>query len=100
MFASICTESHQHCVRQLIQWLLMKLLNGDEKALQIITSTLESTLSTKVSAVSALIPILFHVTLLTLTETILLNTMDSLLPWTMGTNFKLRVYSQVCESYN
>lgn len=102
MLASIYTESHQHCVRQLIEWLLIRLLNGDEDTLNIIVNGLESAVSTKVSTVSALISILYHVTLLNNTEDIWLRTMDLLLPWTMGANFKLRVYTQVkfsCKLY-
>lgn len=92
MFKSICDESHQHCVKQLIEWLLIRLLENNDKAIKIISEIL---ISTKVAATAMLIPILYHLALLRRTENDVVVVIELLLPWTMGANFKLRVYAQV-----
>lgn len=75
--------------------LLTRLLHENEKAIHIVIETLEGAASSKVSTVSALIPVLYHITLLSSCEDVWLAAMGFLQQWTMGANFKLRVYAQV-----
>lgn len=56
---------------------------------------LVSSETSKISTTATLIPILYHVALLSAKEDIFAEVIDLLLPWTMGANFKLRVYAQV-----
>lgn len=99
LIASICEESHQYCVRQLIAWLLIRLQQDDEKGLETIIGYLEAPgAAMKISSITTLIIILYHLTLLSAKEYNFSNTIDLLLPWTMGANFKLRVYAQVSMS--
>lgn len=93
----IYNENHQHCVKQLIEWLLIRLLDKNGEALSIFTNLLEDLdiSNKKISTLTTAIIILYHTALISLKEERLLNVIDLLLPWTMGANFKLRVYAQV-----
>lgn len=94
MLTSIATESHQRCVKQYMEWLLIRLLAKDDEGRKIVTSVLKYNTRSQVSKISAFILILYHMTTKTGSEAVWLETIEYLLPWTMGANFKLRVYAQ------
>lgn len=93
--SSFICESHQFCVKQIMQWLLICLLQNEKNTLSLIKNCLESAIRTRVSTISAFVPVLYH---LTVSGDCFLNwedVRDVILPWTMGAHFKLRLYAQV-----
>ncbi|KAJ8912072.1 hypothetical protein NQ315_000577, partial [Exocentrus adspersus] len=89
-----CTEIHQPCVKQLMQWLLFSLLKDqDSNCLNLIKTKIDSTSKTRPSSIIAFIVVLLHLTLYK-EEFYWFSAIEMLIPWCMGAHFKLRVYSQ------
>lgn len=79
-----------------MQWILILLIKDDAKQyIDIINAKINSTIKTQPSTVAALIPVIMHIGLFD-PKLNLESVVEILLPYCMGANFKLRVYSQVC----
>ncbi|KAK5650696.1 hypothetical protein RI129_001725 [Pyrocoelia pectoralis] len=92
---SLCNESHQISVKFFIIWLLIRLLSNNEGSFQTITTAMEKTCKVHTSTIIAFIPILYHIVLLRNEDTLFSKLFETLLPWTMGAHFNLRLYAQV-----
>ncbi|KAL3285789.1 hypothetical protein HHI36_000313 [Cryptolaemus montrouzieri] len=89
-------ESHQPSVKHLLQWLLIILLSSNPvEHFCILVEKINTASLSHPSFVIALIPVLYHLVLLMNDSKFWFEVTDTLLPWTMGANFKLRVYCQV-----
>lgn len=96
IITSFCSESHQFCVKQIMQWLLIRLLCNNKNSLTVIKDSLNSADRTRVSSITAFVPVLYHLT----TNIDCEEVIDVILPWTMGAHFKLRLYAQVRKQFN
>lgn len=92
---SLCEESHQPSVKQLMQWLLIILVSKLPDHLSLIILMVGTANLSRPSSIVALIPVVYHLVISHEDEEYWFEVTDALLPWTMGANFKLRVYSQV-----
>ncbi|XP_045474733.1 uncharacterized protein LOC123680729 [Harmonia axyridis] len=92
---SFCEETHQTSVKQLLQWLLIILVSQSPSYLSLMIEKVETTNLSNTSSVVALIPVVYHLVTSLKDEECWYQATNALLPWTMGANFKLRVYSQV-----
>lgn len=92
---SFCKEIHQPCVKQLLQWLLFALLkNHNDDYFNHIKAKIDTATKTQPSTIASFIVVLLQLTLQR-EESFWFLTIEALIPWSMGANFKLRVYSQV-----
>lgn len=90
---SLCNESHQNCVKQLLQWLIILLFyNKAYHILEFVNNMI--TEATHKSAVVSFIPILYHLSKQE-NEQFYESFILMYLPLTMGPHFKLRLHAQV-----
>ncbi|XP_018573057.1 probable methyltransferase TARBP1 [Anoplophora glabripennis] len=91
---SFCTEIHQPCVKQLMQWLLLCLVKDqDDDYFNSIKVKIDTASKSQPSTIVAFIMVLLHLTL-NRQESHWFSAVEALIPWSMGAHFKLRVYSQ------
>lgn len=95
---SLCKEIHQPCVKQLLQWLLFALLKDHDDYFDDIRAEIDTANKTQPSTIVAFIVVLLQLTLHR-EEPYWFLTVEALIPWGMGANFKLRVYSQVTYNF-
>ncbi|KAJ8968988.1 hypothetical protein NQ317_014490 [Molorchus minor] len=91
---SFCVEIHQPCIRQLMQWLLFLLIKHEPDALSLIAIKIKNSSKTQPSSIAAFTMVLLFLTM-SQPESFWMSTVELLLPWCMGPNFKLRVYAQM-----
>ncbi|EEZ98052.1 uncharacterized protein LOC103315209 [Tribolium castaneum] len=95
LIKSFLLESHQPSVKHLMQWLLISLLQTDSDVfIQTINNNLKSVNNNRPSTTSGFIPILYNLVTLQ-REAQWEQVTEMLLPYTMGPQFKLRIFSQV-----
>ncbi|XP_066253515.1 uncharacterized protein [Euwallacea similis] len=82
-------ENNQNCIKQILHWMLILIFKDVSPILSWITSKPNFPPSVLIN----IIPSLYHLSILGNEET-LNKTVNLVLPWTMGAQFKLRVYSQ------
>lgn len=91
---SFCMESHQNCVRWIMQWILIELLRYHDSFLEVINAKIDDTGRTHKSTITSFIPVLYHLCR-EKDLAIMKDVINVMLAWTMGAHFKLRLYSQV-----
>ncbi|GJQ77073.1 hypothetical protein Trydic_g23644 [Trypoxylus dichotomus] len=91
---SICEESHQPCVKHLMQWLLILFASDLPEYLPEIVKKINTINCNHPSSLVTLIPVLCHIGFKG-TEPLIDGLIQSMQLNTMGAHFKLRVYSQV-----
>lgn len=91
---SFCEESHQPCVKQLMQFLLVLLLSERDDCLTQISEAMDNASRTHVSTIVAFVPVLCHLGFRQ-NEEFIEKLIKGILEWTMGAHFKLRLYAQV-----
>ncbi|XP_017768790.1 PREDICTED: uncharacterized protein LOC108556947 [Nicrophorus vespilloides] len=96
---SFKVESHQPSVKHIVQYLLIQLLADSS---QLLIDAIEISNKSTPNTVSGFIPILYGLALNKKDVDFSMTCVEAMLPWTMGANFKLRLYSQhaiikICE---
>lgn len=77
-----------------MQWLLVVILISAPERIAKILEKIDKPEETHLSAITAFIPVLYHIGVKN-DEKFIEESIRLLLKWTMGAHFKLRLYSQV-----